>query len=162
MRTSSARTHRGFTLIELLITLALLAVLATLVVPMVQVTQQRQKEQQLRVALREMRLAIDAYKRASDAGRIRKSVGATGYPPTLARLVEGEEDQADPKKQKMFFLRRLPRDPMADDPDLADEQTWAVRAYASEAADPQPGADVYDVMSASQQVGLNGVPYNRW
>jgi general secretion pathway protein G len=154
--------RRGFTLIELLITLALLAVLATMVVPMVQVTQQRQKEQELRVALREMRLAIDAYKKASDAGRIRKNLGATGYPPTLSRLVEGEEDQADPKKKKMFFLRRLPRDPMADDPNLSDEQTWRVRAYASEASDPQLGADVYDVMSSSKLQGLNGVPYNRW
>jgi prepilin-type N-terminal cleavage/methylation domain-containing protein len=155
-------TRRGFTLIELLITLALLAVLATMVVPMVQVTQQRQKEQALRVSLREMRLAIDAYKKASDAGRIKKSLGATGYPPTLARLVEGEEDQADPKKNKMFFLRRLPRDPMGDDPNLSDEQTWRVRSYASEASDPQPGADVYDVMSSSKLQGLNGVPYNRW
>lgn len=154
--------RRGFTLIELLITLALLAVLATLVVPMVQVTQQRQKEQELRVALREMRLAIDAYKKASDAGRVKKTLGATGYPPTLARLVEGEEDQADPKKNKMFFLRRLPRDPMGDDPNLSDEQTWRVRAYASEASDPQAGADVYDVMSSSKQQGLNGVLYSRW
>ena len=156
------RCCKGFTLIELLITLAIMAVLATLVVPMVQIVEQRQKEQQLRIALKEMRQAIDAYKKASDAGRIRKPMGATGYPPTLQILVDGVEDQGDPKKNKIFFLRRLPRDPMADDPNLSDEQTWMLRSYASEATDVQAGADVYDVLSSSRQLGLNGVAYNKW
>jgi general secretion pathway protein G len=153
---------RGFTLIELLITLAILAVLATTVLPVAELAMQRQKEQELRLALREMRIAIDAYKRAYDEGHMVQTVNTTGYPPTLQALVEGVEDAKDPKKSKMYFLRRVPQDPMDPDPPSNPGDAWAKRSYASEPTDPQPGDDVYDVMSKSTKVGLNGLPYNKW
>jgi general secretion pathway protein G len=156
------RGQRAFTLIELLVTLAILAVLASLVLPVAQVQVQRAKEQELRAALREIRSAIDAYKRAGDEGRIRRPLGATGYPPRLEVLVEGVEDQRDPQRRKLFFLRRIPRDPFDADPQADDAATWGKRSYASEANDPQEGDDVYDVHTRSSLVGLNGVPLKRW
>lgn len=154
--------QRGFTLIELLVTLAILAVLGTLVVPVAQVAAQRRHEQELRQSLREIRRAIDDYKRASDEGRIAKAAGATGYPAKLELLVEGVKDLRSPKGAKIYFLRRLPRDPFSSDPELADAQTWGKRSYASEASEPKEGEDVYDVYSTSGRTGLNGIPYSRW
>ena len=153
---------RGFTLIELLITLAILAVLATAVLPVAELAMQRQKEQELRLALREIRAGIDAYKRAYDEGRMLRSVNATGYPPTLDILVDGVEDVKNPKRSKMYFLRRVPRDPLDTNPDTPAADTWAKRSYASEAAEPKEGEDVYDVMSKSTKTGLNGLAYSKW
>ena len=145
-----------------MITLAVLAVLAGVVVPVAQTSMQRSKEQDLRLALRDLRGAIDLYKKAHNEGRIRKSVGDTGYPKNLAILVEGEEDVRDPKHRKIYFLRRIPRDPMHPDGGVAAADTGARRSYASEPDSPQAGEDVYDVYSKSIGIGLNGVPYRQW
>jgi general secretion pathway protein G len=153
---------RGFTLIELLITLAIVAVLATIVVPSAQVTLQRQREQELRLALREIRGAIDAYRQAVTEGHVLRKVDQTGYPKSLAQLVEGVEDASNPKHAKMYFLRRVPRDPFCRSSTLSNEECWGLRSYASEPNDPQPGDDIYDVYSLSTGIGLNGQPYRNW
>jgi general secretion pathway protein G len=57
-----ARNH-GFTLIELVITITVLTILTLSVVPLLKLSVKRQKEQQLRGALREMRMAIDEFRR---------------------------------------------------------------------------------------------------
>lgn len=153
---------RGFTLIELIITVAILGLLASAAMPFAELALKRSREADLRVALRELRGAIDAYKAAADQGRIELEVGATGYPTTLAVLTEGVEDVKDPEGRAIYFLRRLPRDPFFPDPAATPEHTWGLRSYESPPDAPRSGEDVFDVYSLSSRAGLNGVPYREW
>jgi general secretion pathway protein G len=156
------RRSGGFTLIELLITVAIVALLASAAMPFTELTVQRGKEQDLRRTLREIREAIDAHKRAYDEGRILRVADQSGYPPTLAALVEGVTDVQSPSGAKIYFLRRIPRDPFSTDPGVAPEQIWGLRSYESSADSPRPGRDVFDVYSLRQGTGLNRIPYREW
>jgi general secretion pathway protein G len=159
---SRSLAARGFTLIELVITVAIVALLASVALPVSELAVQRTKEQDLRRTLRQIREAIDSYKQASDEGRIKKSVGDSGYPKKLEELAEGVEDLKSPKKEKIYFLRRIPRDPFATDPTLSATATWGKRSYASPPDDPRDGDDVFDVFSLAQGKGINGQPYREW
>jgi len=152
----------GFTLIELIITVAIVAILATAVVPLSEIALTRSKEMDLRRTLREIREAIDAYKQAWDDGRIARQPLDSGYPPTLDVLVDGVRDLKDPKKARIYFLRRLPRDPLVADAELSAADTWGKRSYASPPDDPKEGDDVFDVYSTAPGTGLNGRPYREW
>jgi len=147
---------RGFTLIELVIAVAIVAILASAALPLNELVVQRAKEQDLRRALREVRTAIDAYKQAFDDGRIVKRTGESGYPKRLEDLVEGIEDQKSPKRERMYFLRRMPRDPLVED------GKWGLRSYASPPEDPREGEDVFDVYTLAAGKGINGRPYREW
>ena len=157
--------REGFTLIELIVTVAIVALLASVAMPMLQMSVQRNKEIELKANLRQIREAIDAYKNAVDEGRIKKNIEETGYPPNLEILVNGVVDEKDINKNKLKFLRKIPLDPMTK---AADKNTddlpnnWGLRSYASDANDPEQGADVYDVYSLSQQMGINGIAYAKW
>lgn len=153
---------RGFSLIELVVVLAIMAVLASIGMPLMELSKRRHQEEDLRRSLREIRTALDAYKRLADAGRIATSVGASGYPPTLEVLVEGVDDAKMPGNQRIYLLRRLPRDPLAPSDAEAPARTWGLRSYASPPNDPKPGADVFDVYSKAEGTGLDGRPYRQW
>lgn len=150
------RGERGFTLTELVVACAVIGILAGITLPSVKYTRKRMKEIELRASLREMRSAIDEYKRYSDAGLITVDLGTDGYPTELEVLVEGVEviGQVD---KKIRFLRRIPVDPMTG------EAEWGLRSYQD---DPDStswgGENVFDVYSLSEGVGLDRTPYSQW
>jgi general secretion pathway protein G len=155
--------HKGFTLIELVVSVAIVALLASLVVPVGQLAVKREKERELRQALREMRTALDAYRQAVDDKRIDVNLTKSGYPSSLQVLVDGVNDMQSPdKRSKLKFLRRIPRDPFAQDAAQSNDATWGKRSYASSPDNPVAGDDVFDVYSLSPQSGLNGTPYRKW
>ncbi len=153
---------RGFTLIEMLAVVAIVGVLASAAQPLLLWVHKRDKEYELRHALRTLRGALDDYHRAVREGRIRVPPGDNGYPRDLRQLVDGVPLAGQPdESRRLYFLRRLPRDPLAD-PSLPPEQTWGLRAYDSPPQDPRPGADVYDVFSRSEARAIDGSRYRDW
>ena len=152
--------ERGFTLVELLVTLVLLALLVTADSPVLQLSARREKEHELKRALWQIRDALDAYKDAADQGLIKKTADGSGYPSDLNTLVTGVENAKDIKKKKLFFLRRIPRDPFAVDTSLSNAETWRVRGY--DGAVDDMAIDVYDVSSRSPALGINQQPYSEW
>ncbi|MEW5789115.1 MAG: type II secretion system protein [Pseudomonadota bacterium] len=152
----------GFTLIELVVAVAIVGVLAMMAVPLLEVTAQRQKEAELRTALRQIRGALDAYRQAVLDKKILVAADASGYPSDLDSLANGVTDATSPDGKKLYFLRRLPRDPFFADGTVPAAESWGKRAYASPPDEPSDGEDVFDVYSLSDKVGLNGVRYREW
>jgi general secretion pathway protein G len=137
----------------LIVTVAIVALSATAAMPVAQLAFKRTREQELTLALRQIRGAIDAYHEAAVAGRVPIQPGATGYPPDLKVLVDGVPDARDPEGKRIYFLRRLPRDPLFPDDSTPAAQTWGLRRSASSAEAPAPGDDVYDIHSLHQGTG---------
>ena len=149
------------TLIELVIAMAILAILAATVIPLAEVTVTRTKELELRRSLRDIRTALDAYKSDDDKAIAEKKVFATigesGYPKELEKLVEGNDwGGLYPFKKK--YLRRLPKDPFD-----RDNNGWGLRAYSDDAdSTVWGGKDTYDVYSQSDDIALDGTYYREW
>jgi general secretion pathway protein G len=65
-----------------------------------------------------------------DNGPIPRTEGASGYPPNLDALWRGVADQTKPDASKLYFLRRLPRDPFYPDPAAPAAETGGLRSPA--------------------------------
>ena len=158
----SQRSVRGFSFVELLVSVAILATLAMVAMPLAEATAKRQKEHELRLALQNIRQAIDVYRQATQNGNIAMQPGQSGYPPSLLDLTAGVPDIKQQGGKLLYFLRSIPRDPFYPDSSVSSIDTWAKRCYASSADSPREGDDIFDVYSRSSQTGLNGVPYAEW
>ncbi len=157
----SRRRAAGFTLIEMVVVVAIVGILATAAQPLLELQARRQKEFVLRQGLRTLRAAIDAYRQAAVDGRIAQPENTSGCPPALQVLVDGVPDARAPKERKVYFLRRMPRDPFADAA-VPAAQTWGLRSYDSPPDSPQAGRDVFDIHSQADGTGLDGTPYREW
>lgn len=153
---------RGFSLVELLVSVAILGVLASVAMPLAETSKRRAREHELRNALSDIRRAIDAYKQASDNGWVAVEPGQSGYPTSLGALASGVVDIRKPAGPRLYFLRRVPRDPFHPDLTARAVDTWGKRSFHSPPERPQEGDDVYDVYTLSNQTGANGVPYAAW
>jgi general secretion pathway protein G len=161
MFNSPSRRVAGFSIIELIASVAILGLLASVAMPVIQTSITREKEYQLRIALRDIRSAIDAYKQATAGNLISSTPAPSGYPPNLTALAAGVATtitSTNTTSQQMYFLRSIPRDPFFPDQTTPAIDTWAVRGYD----DSNPPSDVFDVSSMSTQAGLNGISYSQW
>ena len=160
MRRWLLRTSPGYTFVELVVATAVMMVLASAALPIARVSIRRQKEAELRHSLREMRTAIDDFKRWADAGRISTigvSITADNYPPSLEVLVEGVSFTNDPSDRRKKFLRRIPADPMTGRAD------WGLRSYTDTPdTNTWGGESVFDVYSKAPGTGLDGTRYRTW
>jgi len=135
----------------------IMLILTSMAVPLARAKVRAERERELRYALDDMRRAIDKYKDLADAqafGPIK--LGTDGYPETLQILVDGVKLNG-PKDQKVYLLRRIPRDP------FTGSTEWGMR---SDQDDPQSsswgGQNVFDVYSKTSERSPDGTPYSQW
>ncbi len=157
------RKSSGLSLLELIITLAILAILVSTSLPLAFNTVKRNREIELRRSLRELRTAIDAYKRYSDStvpsGQLIPIQERTpsGFPKSLEILSKGFTPANRVDDKKLRFLRRIPVDPTSG---IAE---WGTKSSTD---DPDSSStndeDVFDVYSKSTEVGLNETKYRDW
>ena len=164
----------GVTLLELLITLTIVMVLASIAMPLSRLSATRTHEIELRQQLRLMRAAIDTFKLEwnRDGDMLlgpacmknkltcKDVTSVNGYPKSLDKLLEiklnGEEATVKGTTTRRY-LRSLPIDPLTGKPD------WVFRCYKDAPnASSWCGDDVYDVMTQSQDMALDGTKYRDW
>ena len=163
IRNRKPTIRNGFTLLEIIIVITILSVLTAAAIPMVRNSVKRERESDLRLALRQLRQAIDRYKQYND-----QTGGAaipiewktpTGYPKELKILVDGftPANVVGTEGAKVRFMRRIPIDPMTGNTE------WGLRSY-KDAPDSTSwgGEDVFDVYSKSNDTALNGTKYKDW
>ena len=164
----------GVTLLELLVTLTIVMVLASVAMPLSRLSAKRAQEVELRQHLRIMRAAIDTFKlewnRDGDvllgAACLKNKLtckdvtSVYGYPKSLDKLlgIKLTSQEAVVRDTTIKrYLRNLPLDP------LTGKADWVFRCYKDAPnATSWCGDDVYDVMTQSQDIALDGTKYRDW
>ncbi|HXC67538.1 MAG TPA: prepilin-type N-terminal cleavage/methylation domain-containing protein [Nitrospiraceae bacterium] len=164
----------GVTLLELLVTLTIVMVLASVAMPLSRLSAKRAHEVELRQHLRIMRAAIDTFKlewnRDGDvllgAACLKNKLtckdvtSVYGYPKSLDKLlgIKLTSQEAVVRDTTIKrYLRNLPLDP------LTGKADWVFRCYKDAPnAKSWCGDDVYDVMTQSQDIALDGTKYRDW
>ena len=135
-------------------------ILTTMSVPLMRAQLRRNRERELRVALVEMRRAIDKFKDAADRNQIAPTAitpESMGYPLKLEDLVEGVKGVGPNADVKVKFLRRIPKDPMTNSFD------WGHRSMQDDPKASGGGSqNVFDVFTKSSEKSLDGTPYSEW
>ncbi len=137
--------ERGFTLLELIVVVTVIGVLATIAIPNLLQTPIRANEAVLKTNLHTLRQVIDMH------------VGDKGYYPESLDILVDEG-----------YLRAVPLDPMTgerewgtefEEPD-EDLEDFEFAETDLEEGGGEPG--IVDVYSLSEDVSLDGTPYNEW
>jgi general secretion pathway protein G len=117
-------------------------------------TDQQEKEQQLRTALEQVRVAIDHYRGMADRGKFMVPVGSRNYPLDLETLVKGV---VDAHGKTIKFLPKIPVDPMMGTID------WGLkRAPVPPGVELPEGGGIFDVYTKSDATALDGTKYQDW
>ncbi|HLG15051.1 MAG TPA: type II secretion system protein [Blastocatellia bacterium] len=160
---SKIQNRDGFTLLEMIIVIAILSVLTAAAIPMVRNTVKREREAELRLYLRQLRQALDAYHlyhlQSNGMAIPIEWRTQTGWPKNLEILADGfiPANVVGTSGAKVRFLRRIPEDPMTGTKD------WGLRSYKDEPDTTSwGGEDVFDVFTRSDGTALNGTKYRDW
>lgn len=156
---ASRGSRRGMSLVELIVAFTILLALTSMAVPLARSRVRRQKERDLRVALEDVRRAIDKYKDMADANKLgpQEGVDTFNYPKTLQSLVDGVKGAGATADVKVKFLRRIPLDPMTH------SYEWGMHSMQD---DPNStgwgGQNVFNVYTKSLDKAADGTPYAQW
>ena len=133
--------QQGFTLLELIIVVTMIGILAAIALPNLAQMPIRSKEAVLKTNLRTIRQALDQYN--GDLGF---------YPESLELLVDEE------------YLRSVPIDPITGDFEweLVFETDDDFSELPETELEEGGGPGIIDVFSLSEDLALNGTPYNEW
>jgi general secretion pathway protein G len=158
--TAKRNPRSGMTLVELIVAFTILMVLTSMAVPLARSRVRRNQERDLRVALNEIRVAIDKYKDAADGGKLGPDaigIDTFNYPKTLESLVDGVKGTGQGADTKIKFLRRIPLDP------FTKTREWGIRSMQD---DPKStgwgGQNVFDVYTKSNDKAADGTSYADW